>query len=271
MACIRGGSFIRGSEAPRTCAQGEVRRIPKNEPNHRPVQTIFLPTYYLDLTEVTFADYQRCVTGNKCSPARPAYNDFSAPNQPMVGVTWFQAQAYCRAMGKHLPTEAQWEKAARGSQGELYPWGNEKPSCEKAVIRDTRGRGCGVQKAPPSPTKGKTSPVMSKPPGRYGIYDLIGNAEEWTADWYSSNWSNCGEDCAGFNPRGPCGDGDPAQPCPGRDRKVVRGGSWYWPASCATAWTRRPHYPENKPYHHFGFRCAATLNDARQIAEKASK
>ena len=265
MACIPAGAFTRGSLEPRRCKQGEVKRIPKDEPNHAPPSSIEMPTYYMDLTEVTFQAYQACVKQKKCAPRRPAYGDFSAPKQPMVGLSWYEAYRYCKAVGKHLPTEAEWEKAARGSKGELYPWGSEEVTCKRAVIKDRSGRSCGVKKRFSKPHKGKTLPVKSRPPGRYGLYDMIGNAEEWTADWYSRDWAQCGPECAGINPKGPC-SGQPAdQPCARHRKKVVRGGSWYWPKECATSWTRRPHYPSNKPYHHFGFRCAATLEEARLL------
>lgn len=265
MACIPGGAFIRGSSAERTCRQGEVKRIPAKSPNHQPASTIEMPTYYMDLTEVTYSAYQRCVKTKKCRKRRPAYSDFSAAQQPMVGLTWYEAFTYCKAVGKHLPTEAEWEKAARGSEGEKYPWGDQDPSCEVAVIKDKKGRSCGVKKRRTHHNKGKTLPVKSRPAGRYGLFDMIGNAEEWTADWYTRDWDKCGEACNEQNPKGPCSNQSPDQACKGHRKKVVRGGSWYWPKACATSWTRRPHYPANKPYHHFGFRCAASRAEAERL------
>ncbi|MBV70736.1 MAG: sulfatase [Myxococcales bacterium] len=268
MSCIAEGSFIRGSEAHRTCMQGEVRRIPAQKPNHRPVSKISLTTFYMDQTEVTYAAYQACVKTGVCRRRRPAYNDYNRPQQPMVGLTWYEAHNYCKAMGKHLPTEAEWEKAARGTRGELYPWGDQKADCQRAVIKDRKGRSCGINKKAPSPRKGRTLVVKSRPPGRYGLYDMIGNAEEWTADWYSKDWETCGVSCGGQDPKGPCGGQDPGKKCQGYTKKVVRGGSWYWPENCATSWTRRPHFPRNKPYHHFGFRCAASLEEAQALVSK---
>ena len=257
--------MTRGSQEPRTCPQGEVRRFPRDKSNHGPIHQITLETFYMDLTEVTYEAYQQCVKDGDCRRTRPAYNDYSRPKQPMVGMKWYDAHQYCQAQGKRLPTEAQWELAARGPDGDLYPWGNDPASCELAVIKSKKGRSCGVKKKPPSPHKGRTLEVGSRPAGRYGLFDMIGNAEEWVSDWHSRNWEECGKDCQGLNPRGPCPDQSPEKPCPGYARKAVRGGSWYWPASCATSWTRRPHFPKNKPYHHFGFRCAATLEDARKL------
>ena len=268
MSCIPGGPFIRGSEAPRTCKQGEVRRIPAAKPNHKPVTEVHVSTFYMDKTEVTYAAYQRCVKAGQCRRRRPAYNDYNRAQQPMVGVTWYEANQYCKAVGKHLPTEAEWEKAARGPAGELYPWGNEPVDCDKAVIKDRSGRSCGVKKRPPSPSKGRTLEVASRPAGRFGLFDMIGNAEEWTADWYTRDYEVCGTDCSVHDPRGPCPDQSPEKACKGHTKKAVRGGSWYWPSNCATSWTRRPHFPNNKPYHHFGFRCAASLSEARRLIQR---
>lgn len=272
MACILGGPFIRGSERQRTCLQGEVKRIPADQPNHQPSAVITLSTYYMDITEVSFSAYQACVKAKKCPPRKPQYADYDAPQQPMVGVSWYDAYHYCIAQGKHLPSEAEWEKAARGAEGDLYPWGNDEVTCERAVIKDQSGRSCGVKKARGTqPEKGKVLPVKSRPKGRYGLYDMIGNAEEWTSDWYTRDWTTCGEDCAGIDPKGPCPHQSPDQTCAQYRKKVVRGGSWYWPSACATSWTRRPHYPANQPYHHFGFRCAASLKEAAALKKSYAR
>ena len=265
MSCIAGGSFVRGSDEPRTCKQGEVKRIPADKPNHRPATEVTLQTYYMDVTEVTFSAYQACAKAGKCRRTKPAYRDFDRPNQPMAGVRWYDADQYCKAMGKHLPTEAEWEKAARGSEGELYSWGNEEVTCERAVVMEKNKRSCGVEKKPDHPEKGRTLVVKSRPAGRYGLFDMIGNAEEWTADWYTKDWETCGAECSGLDPRGPCSDQDAGKACKKYKKKVVRGGSWYWPKECATSWTRRPHFPANKPYHHFGFRCAASWEEAKKL------
>ena len=242
MACIPGGPFLRGSDdGPR---------------NTRPRAKIWLQTFLMDRHEVTVERYRACVKAKKCRPARTVYNDYSRPRQPKVGVSWFHARAYCRAQGKQLPTEAQWEKAARGTDGRLYPWGDQPATCKLAVIKDARGRSCGIPKKGKAPHKGRTLVVGTRPPNQYGLYDMSGNSWEWVADWYSPSYARCGKGCLGPDPRGPCKG---RSFCRGHKLKLVRGGSWYWPASWATSIFRRPHFPANKPYHHFGFRCAATV------------
>lgn len=254
LACIPGGSFSRGRD------DG-----PKNE---APAAQVWLPTYYMDLTEVTFAAYQACARAGKCRHAKPIYSDFNRPRQPMVLVTWHDAVAFCRVQGKHLPTEAEWEKAARGPGGELYPWGNEPVTCARAVIMDQRGRSCGLKKQGLARLAdvGRTLEVPARPAYRYGLHDMIGNSWEWVADWYSESYARCGQACQGAEPKGPCGG---AATCPGHKLKLLRGGSWYWDASNATGTFRRPYAPDNQPASHFGFRCAASAAEAARLASPA--
>ncbi|MCC6215589.1 MAG: SUMF1/EgtB/PvdO family nonheme iron enzyme [Polyangiaceae bacterium] len=247
MRCVPGGGFLRGS-----------RRFQRE----RPAERVWLQTFYLDTHEVTVEAYEACVARGHCQPARTLYEDFSRPRQPKVGVTWAHADAFCRAQGKQLPTEAQWEKAARTDDGRRYPWGNERATCERAVIETRAGRGCGVKKQGETPDTGRTQEVGSRPPNPYGLYDLSGNAWEWVADWFSESYAKCGAACRGVDPKGPCGGADP---CPGHFQRVLRGGSWFWDESYATTTFRHHHYPANEPYHHFGFRCAATLDQAREL------
>ena len=186
----------------------------------------------------------------------PRYRDFSAPTQAITGVSWFSARAFCAAQGKRLPTEAEWELAARGPQSETHPWGNQEADCTLAIIRDGTGRSCGRRQRSSRPTSGRVNEVGARPAGRYGLYDMAGNAEEWVADWWSPTYAACGAACQGRDPKGPCAGADE---CPGHNRRVVRGGSWYWPASHATGYHRRRHMPDNRLIHHFGFRCAKDL------------
>lgn len=249
MACVEGGAFIRGSD--------------DGPDNERPAETIWLQTFYMDVHEVRFAEYKACQKSKACPRAGPLYNDFNNPEQPITGPSWYDAVKYCEVQGKHLPTEAQWEKAARGPDGARHPWGDEPATCERAVIKDSRGRSCGVDKRREHPKKGKPFKVGTRPAGVYGLYDMSGNAWEWVADWASEGWAECGEDCRGVDPLGPCGG---TEPCKGHTEKVVRGGSWYWVAKYATSTRRRFHVPGNDPFHHFGFRCAASVDEAAAFA-----
>jgi len=258
-ACIPGGPFTMGADTDHTCAQGENRRA---QTAFGPPAEIWQQTFFMDKTEVTYGEYQACVASGACSRSHPAYNDYDRPAQPMVGMTWYQARDFCRAEGKHLPTEAEWEKAARGPDGDAGPFGSAAPTCAEAIIRDATGRSCGVPKAAPHPEKGRTLEVASRPAGHYGLYDMVGNAEEWVSDWFVRDRAQCGAACERTSPRGPC---DGAERCPGHDKKMVKGGSWYWPTEHAYGWHRRPHFPANRPYHHFGFRCAATLEEAAAL------
>jgi len=255
LSCVQGGYFLRGANDP---------KAPKNS---KPQANIWMQTYYMDTFEVTSGDYNACVKEKKCKFSKPIYSDFSRPKQPMVAMTWYDAVQFCKARGRHLPTEAEWEKAARGPDGNLFPWGNEPVTCKRAIIMENDKRSCGVPKKGGHPEKGRTWEIGARPAGAYGIHDMSGNAWEWVADWYSKDWAACGKACLGMNPKGPCGG---KEPCKGHTQRLVRGGSWYWPAKYATAIWRRPNDPANKApnYHHFGFRCAATWEEAQALRGK---
>jgi len=251
MACVPGGPFLRGSD--------------DGPDNERPQETVTVGTFYMDVHEVTVERYEACVAARKCKRARTYYSDFSRPRQPKVGVSWFDAVRYCEVNGKRLPTEAEWEKAARGTDGRRYPWGGEDATCERAVIMNADGkRSCGVAKLGGKAHKGRTFEVGTRPATLHGLYDMAGNSWEWVLDWSSRSYEACGEACAGVDPKGPC---DGALRCKRHRRRVVRGGSWYWPKEHATTTYRREHVPGNDPYHHFGFRCAATAEQARRLRE----
>jgi formylglycine-generating enzyme required for sulfatase activity len=235
MACIPPGPFLRGTN--------------RGHKDERPQQTLDLDAYFIDRTETTIADYTTCMKAGACEKAGPNYRGFSEPKMPATGINWFEARTYCRWAGKRLPTEAEWEKAARTTDGRTYPWGEERADCTHAIIDEnieegSPNNGCGT---------GKIFNVASRAPNPYGLYDMSGNAWEWVNDWYSPNYADCGPDCAGKNPKGPCGGADT---CPGHEERIVRGGSWFWSYQWCTTTRRRPHTPENHPFHHMGFRCA---------------
>ena len=233
MACVLGGTFTLGDASGR--------------PDEREAGEVYVDTFYMDLYEVTNAQFERCIEAGECDRPMP-FRGFMGPNLPMVAVSWYDAGDHCRMLGKRLPTEAEWERAASGPDDTRYPWGDEPLGCERAVVKDERGEGCGRE---------RTYPVGSMEPGHFGLYDMAGNVHEWVHDWYSPCLrgceNECGDACFGRNPRGPC-DGE--SPCPGYRLRSVRGGSWYWPLERARASARRGSGAPNRGPHRFGFRCA---------------
>jgi formylglycine-generating enzyme required for sulfatase activity len=238
MACVEGGTFTLGDAS--------------EQPDEREPGEVYVDTFYMDVFEVTNEGYEPCIEAERCRRPR-AFDGFGDARQPVVNASWFDAVAYCEMVGKRLPTEAEWERAASGVADTRFPWGDEELGCERAVIKDERrGEGCGRR---------RTHPVGSRDPGHFGLHDMAGNVHEWVYDWYSPCLrgceGECGEACFGRNPRGPCGG---QEPCPGHELRSVRGGSWYWPLERARASARRGSDPPNRwPPHRFGFRCARDL------------
>jgi sulfatase modifying factor 1 len=247
MKCISGGKFIRGSNKISRDEDHWGRHGRLRVRDEYPREKIYISTFYMDTYEVTFSQYRKCMKAGACTKARPNYRGYSRPKQPMLGANWYQARAYCRWKGKRLPTEMEWEKSARGVNGNIYPWGNSRADCSKAIIKYRGKKGCGT---------GRTWNVGTRGPYQYGLYDMAGNAHEWVNDWYSKSYDKCGINCRKKDPRGPCNGADK---CPGYKLKSVRGGSWWWSGIYARASNRRGHYPKNKPYHHYGFRCAKSV------------
>lgn len=244
MKCIPAGNFIRGSNV--------------YEKDEKPEQTIYVSEFYMDTYEVTNEDFNKCIDAGKCKECLknktcnyigPRYGKpYMGQKQPIAGVSWYTAKEYCEYMGKRLPTEAEWEKAARGVNGDIYSWGNEPADCTRAVIEENGKKGCGKDKDLP------TSDVGTRASGKYGLYDMAGNSWEWVNDYYTKSFEACGEDCSKKDPKGPC---DGKESCPGFERRVLKGGSWWWDKNYARGSKRRHHDPKNYPeYHHFGFRCA---------------
>ncbi len=203
MVLVPAGWFIRGSTPQQAeAAYRESKKIYawyKKEwfDAEVPLRRIHLDTFYIDKYPVTNARFRRF--------GKSRYDDnskFNGARQPVVGVTWFQARDYCGSVGKRLPTEAEWEKAARGVDGRKYPWGSDWDS-SKVIWSKNSGK--------------KTHPVdrsynIQRSP--FGAVDMSGNVMEWVADWYAKDYYR---NAAERNPKGPASG----------IVRVVRGGSWY--------------------------------------------
>ncbi len=215
---------------------GSARRDREALKRERPQRQVTLPRFFIDRLEVTNAEYERCRQAGRCGEARRVggktkkyYAGTSAPGQPVVGVTFKDAQDYCAFAGKRLPTELEWEKAARGTDGRIYPWGDEAPTCERA-----NDQTCGMVARPPGSLPGGASP--------YGVLDMAGNVIEWTSTPYRADLLKT------LNAE------RPAEP-KGRGWRVIRGGSWgSYPRHVRSAF-RRAWDPKNAG-HTIGLRCA---------------
>jgi formylglycine-generating enzyme required for sulfatase activity len=236
MALIPGGSFQMGSD----------------QIDQRPVHTVNLNEFFIDKYEVTNADYAKCVAAKKCSP--PASNssriipaDYFTQRQyatyPVLFVSWDDALAYCTWRGARLPSEAEWEKAARGGlEGKQYPWGDSAPGCTPGATNGAQLTTCRVQ--------GSVA-VGSFAPNGYGLFDMAGNAWEWVNDWYNKSYYNAPP---GNNPSGPA-EGDP----PGNPSKIVRGGGWSDESVNDARVANFSVVTRTGSRDHVGFRCVATV------------
>ena len=198
MAVIPEGKFLMGSRP------GEGR------PDERPQRKVYLDRFAIDVYEVTNKRYLKFIhsTGRK-EPLNP-YGDkllseeSGIDNLPVVQVTWYDAVDYCRWAGKRLPTEAEWEKAARGIDGYSYPWGSQSPRTKPVNFERNWD---GTKTLWPVGSQAETS-------SPYGIQDMAGNVREWTQDWYAPDYY---ANAPAQNPQGP----------PKGILKVIKGGSWH--------------------------------------------
>jgi formylglycine-generating enzyme required for sulfatase activity len=146
--------------------------------DERPAQTRRLPSYRIDRTEVTRGMYARCVAAKRCPKTEVDLQ--TEPRLPMTNVSWHEARAFCTYAGGRLPTEAEWEKAARGSDGREFPWGNDA-DCARGNWGNFEGEGPCAGKNPGRPVDVGLYPAGASP---FGILDLAGNVWEWVADRY---------------------------------------------------------------------------------------
>ncbi len=239
--------------------------------DEHPVHLVWLSGYAIDLFEVTVAQYAACVDAGGCTVPQMVWSGNSAhrrlynwtsqddrSNHPINGVSWLQAKAYCEWLGKRLPTEAEWERAARGGCGQLdpakclaearnFPWGNEPPDCSRVVANtfafdDDGSLGCGLPH--------RTREVGSKPAGRSpdGLWDMAGNVAEFVADHYGMAYYAASPP---VNPLGP--------PCTKDCDRVCRGGDYHQSllgiTNLRATWRQHGGFSDATGYPHQGMRC----------------
>jgi formylglycine-generating enzyme len=226
MALIPAGPFERGKDG----------ASPEAAPAHR----VFLDAYYIDINETTvgqFENYRDALRDEGKRPAQAPLNTTAPPNRPVVGVDWGDARAYAQWAGKDLPTEAQWEKAARGQLGFDYPWGNSRPVWSRA-------------RAP-----GQIDPVKSfrADMSPYGVFDMAGNVGEWCRDFYSDTAYQELTASGGAGIRNPEGPRRPSTP----NARVVKGQAPDWTVWHRTGLSMRSREPN------LGFRGVLTVSSPR--------
>jgi sulfatase modifying factor 1 len=192
----------------------------------RPPHQVTISAFQIDRHEVTNAQYQEFVAATHHPAPYHWANGRPAADLPVYNVNWDDANSYCQWKGQRLPTEAEWERAARGGKEELdYPWGDQ-PDPKLALFNVTTGPG----------------PVEKFPPNDFGVYDMAGNVSEWTADWFAVAYYQSSPSV------------DPQGPSTG-EYKIIRGGAWSDSARRITVffrnWVRSTQRTPN-----IGFRCA---------------
>ena len=284
MVLIPEGPFLMGS------TKEDIDRLLKLDQNieydrldnEMPQREVFLSAYYIDKHPVTNTKYKKFIESGGytqkplwsdagwqyISKSKPLEsNDLDGvftgePDCPVVNISWYEAEAFAKWAGKRLPTEAEWEKAARGTDGRMYPWGNEfdktKLNCAEAKIE-------------------KPTPVTKYPQGQsvYGCFDMAGNVWEWTSDWYNSQYYR---HASNKDPQGPnIAEENPyfgrpeevgisiyeLKPSPTSKAlcgcKVLRGGSWNGSGVVHIRCTNRDYDEPTYKNETIGFRCAGSL------------
>jgi formylglycine-generating enzyme required for sulfatase activity len=220
MVLIPAGEFTMGSD--------------KGDDDEQPIHKVFLDSFYIDKFEITNGRFSKFVEAIQSEPPwgfADKETPVVRPDQPVRWVNWMDAIGYCLWAGKRLPTEAEWEKAARGADSRIYPWGNDPPTPAHAVFGLKEG-------------SDTVSPIGNRDKGKspYGVHDLAGNLYEWTTDWYEEEFYSKNP---AINPKGPA-EGT---------AKVQRGGSYINGAYRLRSSFRTKGDPtEHDP--NVGFRCA---------------
>ena len=212
---------------------GSALDDPHADDDEKPQHDVFLDSFWIDHTEVTNAMYLKCISAEICTPPARSryYNKSEYANHPVIGVSWVQAQDYCAWVERRLPTEAEWEKAARGMDARIYPWGNEPPGSELSNYQHQFNDTVQVGKYPQG-----ASP--------YGALDMAGNAWEWVEDGYQPD----------FYLHSPKENPISNSPV---NRRVLRGGNWDSNEEGIRATNRFWAFPGRNDTD--GFRCAANL------------
>ncbi len=228
MVRVPAGRFTMGS------SDEDLRAIPESSRkyylNERPKRRVYLDAFYIDKYPVTNVRFRKFG-----EPKKDYGSKFNGDRWPVVGVTWSQARDYCRSVGKRLPTEAEWEKAARGVDGRRYPWGNQWDG-SKVIWSKNSGQ--------------KTHPVdrtYNTHRSPYGAVDLVGNTYEWVSDWYGKDYY---ASAPTRNPKGPASG----------IRRVLRGGSWLNVLTWYYRAALRAWYDPGNRSSWLSFRCAKASN-----------
>ncbi|NIQ03435.1 MAG: SUMF1/EgtB/PvdO family nonheme iron enzyme [Nitrospinaceae bacterium] len=209
------------------------------EDDQKPEHFVYTSAFFIDKYEVSNAEYTKFI--NATGYAKPKYwedDRFNQPNQPVVGVSWFDAMAYARWKGRRLPTEAEWEKAARGNDGRPYPWGEKWAKGFKLYFVNVYGTEDKFEfTAPVNYYGGGASP--------FGALNMAGNVWEWCLDWYDEKYYQVSPE---LNPEGP----------EARQMKVLRGGSWINNIDGVRVTNRSRNFPETRN-NIYGFRTLLPL------------
>ena len=229
----------------------------RNSPDQCPSRKVQLSSFSIDETEVTRFQYRQCIDNNSCSvtPDCPSQANIVNPERlPQTCVTWEQAQDYCIWKGGSLPTEAQWEKAARGTTGASWPWGQAPPNCGVANFRYAAAY-CTGGPVEVGSYKNIDPLVSDTPTARspFGLLDTTGNVWEWTRDWYDASFFRYADD---IDPQGPqeCSI-DIDTPVSSCTEKVIKGGA-YNTVQDVTMGNARGFLTLNLYDDNIGFRCA---------------
>lgn len=234
---------------------------PSKFQDERPHHTVGLDGFWIDRTEVTNGQYEQCVHEGGCLPPVESgsftrdsyYNDDRYDHYPVIWIRWDQAAAYCAWAGRRLPSEAEWEYAARGPQGFMFPWGD---SFDGSLLNYCDVHCAGVNDETVDDGYADTAPVGSYPGGASwcGALDMAGNVREWVADWFG--YYSLEEQ---LNPTGPSSG----------DSRIPRGGSWYDVPDNVRS-TNRGGLSSDYTRHKVGFRCASSASPFTTEASTAA-